>query len=279
MASPWILARYTSMLQAMHPSELVDLAVFVADKGYLLAEDTAYRIPDPAIEGFWLSHKRRADHWIRALRRIAEQQSPGRCRLQNAALMEEIFTAEILTRVWAAVLHLYDLHREHAEAGGMGQSVLLAHLEARNHALAILLKGMSFAEEDAIKLQKLQQRNERWTDVLIGRLLGWGDVARFAADPVRAREFSADIHRREELGNEGRQIWNLMTASLTAAYAVPLFRYCPSGILHERVAASILACFPGDLIRGTLYEQFVRRQELLERCERLDRMLAEVQVN
>ncbi|GAB6187303.1 hypothetical protein [Thermopirellula anaerolimosa] len=263
------------MLQAMHPSELVDLAVFVADKGHLVAEDTSFQIPTDAIEGFWSSHKLRTDHWIRVLQTVAEREAPGRYSRQNAALMEEIFTAEILTRVWAAVLHLYDLYRERAEAGPTGQSALLAHLEVRNRALTLLLDGKPFVEGDAVKLQKLQQRNERWTDVLIGRLLEWGDVARFAADPVRARDFSADIHRREELGDEGRQIWRLMTASLTAAYAVPLFRYSPSGSLNERSAASILACFPPELIRGTTYEYFVRQYDLLRRCENLDRALAE----
>lgn len=263
------------MLQAMHSSELVDLAVFVADKGHLLAEDTSFRIPPAAIEGFWFSHKRRMDHWLGILQDLADRDASRRYSRQNAALMEEIFTAEILTRVWAAVLHLYDLYRERAEAGPTGQSAFLAHLEARNRALTLLLDGKPFAEADAVKLQKLQQRNERWTDVLIGRLLEWGDVARFAADPVRARDFSADIHRREELGDEGGRIWHLMTASLTAAYAVPLFRYSPSGSLNERAASSILACFTPELIRGTAYEYFVRQHELLQRCENLERMLAD----
>jgi len=263
------------MLQAMHSSELVDLAVFVADKGHLVAEDTSFRIPAAALESFWISHKHRTDHWIRTLKHVSECGVPGRYRRQNAALMEEIFTAEILTRVWAAVLHLYDLYRERMEAGPTGHSALLAHLEARNRALSLLLDGKPFVEADAVKLQKLQQRNERWTDVLIGRLLEWGDVARFAADSARARDFSADIHRREELGDEGHRIWHLMTASLTAAYAVPLFRYSPSGSLNERAAASILACFPPALIRGTAYEYFVRQHALLQRCENLDRMLAD----
>lgn len=263
------------MLQAMRPSELVDLAVFVADRGHSLAEDTSFQIPAAALEGFWISHKHRADHWIRALTNVSERGDPGRHRRQNAALLEEIFTAEILTRVWAAVLHLYDLYRAGTDAGPTGRSAMLAHLEARNRALSLLLDGKPFVEADAVKLQRLQQRNERWTDVLIGRLLEWGDVACFAADSARARDFSADIHRREELGDAGHRIWHLMTVSLTAAYAVPLFPYSPSGSLNQRVAASILACFPPELIRGTAYEYFVRQHELLQRCEDLDRMLAD----
>ena len=81
--------------------------------------------------------------------------------------LEEIITGEILTRLWSAVLTNHDRLHNTCEAEPIARSVLLGHLEARHRTLALLVSGLGIATEDAVAMNRLRHRAERWTDLRI----------------------------------------------------------------------------------------------------------------
>ena len=125
----------------------------------------------------------------------------------------------------------------------IARSVLVGHREARHRALTLLIAGSAVSPALAEKLSRLLRHVDRWTDMLVGYLMGAADVAEFAADPDRARDFAEDIRYRGALSG-GRRVWPLIHASLRSAFGSSLGPASPNADLNSRIALSILACFP-----------------------------------
>ncbi len=238
----------------MHARELVELAALAAVHGPVLIRDI-HRISESSIEQYWTSSQCRLDRWGRTLRQLSSQESPAATCGQSAspmagAVLEEILTGEILTRVWAAVTCAHDRLRGTDLVEPIARSVLIGHLEARHRVLMLLVRGPSVGAEEAVLLNHLRRRAERWTDMLIGYLLGMYDVSEFAVDPDRAREFAEDLSYRSRLPG-GRHAWPLVEASLRAAFGLGLSRVSPNSDLNARIATSILASFQPELFDAT----------------------------
>jgi hypothetical protein len=239
----------------MHARELVELAAIVAVHGPVLVRGTGQLSPT-SVEQYWTASKCRLDRWGRSLKGFASYaDDPGPPRRQAQwplvrGVLEEILTGEVLTRVWAAVLHAYDRHRGDEEAGAVARSVLIGHLEARHRVLTLLVRSPAIETEGAVKLNHLRRRSERWTDLLIGYLVGLEDVSQFAVDPQRARDFAEDLrYRSDRKGCRGA--WTLVLASLRAAFATGLGPVSPNADLNAEIASSILACFQPELFDST----------------------------
>ncbi|MGI6419981.1 MAG: hypothetical protein ACOX1P_30465 [Thermoguttaceae bacterium] len=238
----------------MHARELVELAALVTAHGPVLVSD-GWPIPERSIEEYWAASKSRLDRWGRTLKQISIQpaeQGP----LATAAhvtltrgVVEEIFSGEILTRVWAAVASAADRRLGEDIAEPIARSVLVGHREARHRALTLLIAGSAVSPALAEKLSRLLRHVDRWTDMLVGYLMGAADVAEFAADPDRARDFAEDIRYRGALSG-GRRVWPLIHASLRSAFGSSLGPASPNADLNSRIALSILACFPPGPIEG-----------------------------
>jgi hypothetical protein len=85
---------------------------------------------------------------------------------------------------------------------------------------------------------------------LIGYLVPLGDLSEFAIDPARAKDFSQDL--RDEGVHPGRRIvWSLILTSLRTSFRQESQSESPNADLNQRIAAGILACFPGDLFDST----------------------------
>ncbi len=179
----------------MHARELIELAGLVSAHGPLLMEGRQ-QLPAECLEQYWTSSKVRLDRWTRTLREFAGQTDARRRRAQwpvARATLEEIFAAEVLTRVWTAVLCGYDRRRGSDDAEPLARSVLSGHVEARHRALLVLASGPGIDAAAAAQLNRLRRRAERWTDLLVGQLAGAFELAEFAANPERARDFAADL--------------------------------------------------------------------------------------
>ena len=114
--------------------------------------------------------------------------------------------------------------------------------------MSVLLDGQAIPAERAVAINRLRLKVERWTDLLLGRLLTRADVVEFAVEPDRRREFADDL-RHEERTAGTEYIWSL---TLTALGAFPPTAIStPSADLNARIAASILGCFPSDLFNST----------------------------
>jgi hypothetical protein len=237
--------------EVMHARELLELAALVSTHAPLLIEGQE-PLPLGCVEQYWVASKSRLDRWGRSLKQLSalatEAGAVNRCLVQGVC--EEVLTGEVLTRVWAAAMSAYDRRRGTDIAEPIARSVYLGHLEARHRVLTLLVSGPGIHAEEAVKLNRLRRRTERWTDVLVGRLSERQDLSEFAIDPERAREFAGDLrHQSHQRG--GRFAWPLTLASLRAAFQNGLSPVSPNADLNEAIAASILSCFHDQLFDST----------------------------
>jgi len=239
----------------MHAHELIELAALIAAHAPVLVR-TPGRIPDAGIEDYWIASKSRLDRWGRALKQISTEdpnapRRPGPLRRPEfRGVLEEIITGDVLTRVWTAVMYAYDRLRGTDQAEPIARSVLVGHLEARYRVMTLLTRGPGIDVEQAVRLNRLRRRTERWTDLLIGYLTSVDDVGQFAVEPDRARDFAEDLHHRSHLEG-GRAVWPLVFASLRAAFGQGLVPESPNGDLNARIASSVLACLQPELFDAT----------------------------
>jgi len=240
----------------MHARQLTELAAVVAAQGPVLVE-SSLPIPQTSIEEYWLGSKCRLDRWGRVLRRIgrsATPEQPAETRRDwpyIRGVIEEVLTGELLTRVWTAVLAAHDRRLGVAESEPVGRGILISHLEARHRVLSLMVSGGGIGLRWAVRLNALRRRCERWSDMLVGYLTGVDpQVAEFAVEPDRARDFAEDLGYRQQLAG-GRQAWPLVIASLRGAFRQGLTLSSPNGDLNLRIAESVLACLPADLFDST----------------------------
>ena len=239
----------------MHARELVELASILSAQGPMLIRG-APQLSSHGVQQYWTASKCRLDRWARNLKSFAADASSldtTAVRMQwplVRGVLEEILTGEVLTRVWTAVLCLYDRRQGGNEFESLARSIMIGHLEARHRVLMLLVRGPGIDAEGAVKLNHLRRRSERWTDLLVGHLARYGDVAEFAIDVVRAVEFSRDLEFQSDQAG-GRQAWPLLQASLRAAFQSGLARVSPNEDLNAQIASAILSCFPADLFDST----------------------------
>jgi hypothetical protein len=237
----------------MHVRRLIDLAGLLASYGpSLVCCDE--RLSESSIEQYWTTSKVRLDRWGWNLKTVAQRPEPDAEQRRRQwpttrGILEEILASEILTRVWTAILCAYDRQRGTADAEPVVRSVMIGHMEARHRVLTLMVRGTSIEAGAAIQLNHLRRRAEHWTDLLIGHLAERYDVAEFAVDPDRAREFANDLRGRGF--SDRRQAWSLITASLQSAFQIGLSSVSPNPDLNLRIATSILSTFPSDVFDST----------------------------
>lgn len=230
----------------MHARELLELAALVSAHGSILVENNE-PIPPENIEQYWTSSKIRLDRWLRGLKSLAheERTSPPSSRsgvVRLGGVVEEVLAAEVLTRVWTAVLCAHDRTRGSDDIEPVARSILIGHMEAKHRALTWLTKSRDMDVHDAAKLDRLRRRADRWSDLLVGHLAAQWDVCEFAADPRRAQDFADDLNRQDQ-----ETAWPLLLNSIRAAFRHGIAVVSPNADLNERIAGSILACFPPDV--------------------------------
>jgi hypothetical protein len=229
----------------MHALELIMLAATVASQGRQLIRSTEPWVPRP-LNDYWCISKIRLDRWYAQLRKfsnaIAQEQSWS--WQQARPVVEEILASEILTRVWAAAATARDRYAGTCEAEPLVRSILIGHLEARNRALRLLLYAPGVAADDAVELNALRSQTERWTDLLIGSLLAEDDVAEFAVDPERARDFAQDFE--EGCAIDANTLWSTLIASMRQGFTQSLTYPPAQPDLNRQIYQSVAYCLNRD---------------------------------
>ena len=263
----------------MHARELVELAALLSAHGPALIQSSR-RIPAGSIEQYWTASKIREDRWARSLRDFADRSDLDARHYRTRwpalrSVLEEILTAEVLTRVWTAVLCAHDRRRGTDEVEPVARSVMSGHMEARHRVLSLMVHGRGIDAEAALKLNRLRRRAERWTDLLVGHLAVMHDVSEFAVDPRRAEDFAADLHCSSSLQG-GRHAWPLVMASLRAAFQRGLSPDSPNADLNARIAAAILSCYPPELFDSTGFLRSLWMTRLTNITEDTQEMIEEL---
>jgi hypothetical protein len=239
--------------------ELAELSATVASHGPGLVAERRPLSPS-AMGQYWSASKCRFDRWAAALKeyrdRAAFVAQPGvfsSSEFQTFGdirpVIEEILVGEMLTRVWTAVTRACDLATGEGESEPIAQSVLLGQMEARNRALQLIVHGPGIDAADAVSLNQLRRRTERWTDVLVGYLATSSDVSPLAADPQRARDFASDLIHEQQHG-VAEQGWQVTLAALRAAFRHDLDRPVANVELTDQIGQAVLACFPGTIMHS-----------------------------
>jgi len=163
--------------------------------------------------------------------------------------MEEVFTGEILTRIWTAIACEHDRRHGSSYVSPVVRSVLIAHLEARNRALCVLFDADEYDLDEVLTMNRLRCRSERWTDVLLAQLVPECDIASYAFDVKRVHDFAEDFSD-EPGGPDPDQAWQILEASLKSAFKKERRTCSPNADLNAQIAAATLSCFhPG--LRGS----------------------------
>ncbi len=231
----------------MHARELVELAAIVSAHGPALVR-SSQPIPAAGIERYWTASKVRLDRWAVRLKELAARSRHDGLRADASAVLEEILTGEMLTRVWTAALCDYDMRHGADNAAPIARSVMIGHMEARHRVLTLMVG--SPANDENMQLNRLRRRVECWTDLLVGYLMDRHDLSEFAFDADRARDFAADLRDRSTLAGDGL-VRPLMTASLRAAFQQSLAAESPNADLNAQIAAAVLECLPAGMFDST----------------------------
>jgi len=238
----------------MHARDLVELAALVAVHSPVLIHGGG-RVPKAAVEEYWAASRCRLDRWTRLLRRLADAgtQLPIPATLnwtRVQPVLEEILASELLTRLWTAACVAYDRHREDEEVAPIARTVFQGHLEARRRLLLLLSDGRAIELADAVALNHLRRRVERWTDMLLAHLTRDVDVTEFAFEPDRTLEFAEDL-AHEAVAAERQFTCQLILSSLRAAFQTNLAQRSPNLDLNRRIGAALLGSFREGLFDAT----------------------------
>jgi hypothetical protein len=237
----------------MHARELVELAAVVANQGPLLMHAST-ALPAAGIEDYLVASKRRLDDWGRSIRAIRTAHligcGPRLDATKVSAVVEEILSSEVLTRVWTAVLAGCQRLGNTPAAEIVGRHILQGQLEARHQVLYLLDDAKTLPPHEALSLSRLCRRVDGWSDLLVGQLSVDCDVTEFAPEPARAAQFADDIRQRP-FASQTHQAWQLVQVALRAAFRPHRDTPSPHASANSRVAAAILSCLDTDLALAT----------------------------
>ena len=203
----------------MHCVSLADLAAILSQHAPSI-RCRGPLFPPQSLVGYWASSRARLDLWQRSIGRYRRAQQAGNWIAlrqwwdQNTAILEEVLVSEILTRVVAAAAAEIDRVNGTDEVAPVTHAIQIAHLEARTRVQQVMIDGRGCSVPDAVRLNRLRQGVERWTDVMIGRMSPGGEtLARYAMERERAEAYAEEARGCGHGATRETAIW-LMNAAM-----------------------------------------------------------------
>lgn len=265
----------------MHCVLIADLAALVSQHGpAILYRRSA--IPPEAMTQYWSASRNRFELWHQTIARYRKVEQTGdftalrRWWQDHTIVIEEILVTEMLTRVIAAMAAGIDEAQQADEIAPVTHAVFVTHLEARNRIQRLMLFGRGNSVRETVRLNRLRQGVERWTDAMIGRLSSSSpNTIRYSFDPKRAADYA-----EESRGCVSRVMRETSSLLMNAAMHDTLRqRTSDTSALPEAnraVAKSVMLMLRPDLFDsvGSLKSLWLHRLEF--GAERTDRVLEEL---
>lgn len=265
----------------MHCVLTADLAAVISHHGRAILHRRE-SVPPEAMTQYWASTRNRFELWHRAMARYRNCEQTGDMNSlrqwwsEHVVVMEEVLVTEMLTRIVASLADGLERDSEHKEIAPIAHAIHLTHLEARNRVQQIMLYGRGNSVQDAVRLNRLRQGVERWTDALIGRMaVNENGSLRYAIDPNRAAEYAEEARALGVGPARDTAVW-LMNAAM---HDMLRRRTSPNAALpdaNRSVIKSLMMMLRPDLFDsiGVLKSLWLHRLET--GTERTDRVLDEL---
>ena len=208
-----------------------------------------------ALHGYWKSSRMRLRCWFARLRAMSVSATATRALpplhvRECVSLGRAILVAELLTRVWSAVLVSRDAQNPAERSGELARHVFLGQMEARREILLLLTDEDRLPTRQAAALDRLRRRVERWTDLLLGPLIRGYDVAEFAFDVERAHD-AAQSSSPFSCNHVDLAINQLTLVGLSRAIPPTGDEDQMESALDLAVARSVLSALPRRIVSST----------------------------
>jgi len=237
----------------MHVRELAQFAGLITLNG---PQFVATRPSDNCVrvEQYWAASKCRFEAWARALKfsqsKSGDEPDSADQWMVLRATLDEILISDLLTRVWTALVAARDRRWSTDSSDTVTRSVFASQLDARHRALELLLDRDAMTARQALSIDRVRRKAERWTDALLGALADVCDIREFAIDQDRAGEFATDLarHRGDRVQDS---FWLLLMLSLSSAFRRGVSPLAANPEANARITANILGSFRAELFDST----------------------------
>lgn len=234
-----------------------DVALLASRVGRIVIENRSEPSPT-SLREFWQQARALQQMWTRQLDAWTAESDPQLRQLSELAT--QVFACELMTRVWSTVLLGVDLQTGREDLTRVARNAVGGLLQVRHGVMSRLLQLPQEAEPHVTEIERLRRRCDRWTDLLIGNLVGDGEAFEFAFDVVRARDFAVESTEFDP-STGPHPVEHLVAAGLRMAFLGQL----PETQLTEpaflRLVQSILGALPQEAFHqdGSLKSLLERR--------------------
>jgi len=218
----------------MHARDHVQLAGILSYMGPELIHNQQLIVPDEKL--FWTASRARIQSWNN---QFCSPQTWDSIR----PILEEILVSEVLTRVWCGLTLAYDNAHQTDEFGTLAQSIFLSHQDSRNRTMRMMVAGNMVSAHDAVKLNRIRRRAERWSDMMLASFLPNRKLMHLAFDINRAEDFAQDLQfsRPDE---QRLQMWKIILTGVSTSFTADLDYRSANHRLNRQISDGILACVP-----------------------------------
>lgn len=230
---------------------LVEFATLISANAPVILE-RGTRPSSESLERFYSISRARCRRWERCMATLREELNQLSAGQRAAAWRRylphfvDLLGAELLVRVWGAVLTATDRASRQRHAAPVARQVLQAHLKARCGLLRLLVHELSVEAPLAAQLDRFRRLLERWTDLLTGHLVKRFALAEFAFQADRATEHGAD-QIADLQGRQPATVWDMYLLCARARFPHQALPDGIDGQLRDGQMRSILAALPAAL--------------------------------
>jgi len=127
---------------------------------------------------------------------------------------------------------------------------MLGHMLTRHQVLSVIQKSGWVNDEQRHRIEQVNRRVQRWSDMLTSHLLHRYDLWDLAYDEDRARDF-ADSNLRQNINDPKSRVWNLILVGLRLAFPDRGNDTVLTTDLDREIIRAVIATFPARMLNGT----------------------------
>ncbi|MBC8116131.1 MAG: hypothetical protein H7062_17230 [Candidatus Saccharimonas sp.] len=221
---------------------LVEVALLASRVGRCAIEDRCEPSSN-SLRDFWQQTRELQKHWTSRLDAWSAETDPELSQL--AELSIQLFTSELLTRVWSTVLLGIDQQTGRDDLSRIARNAVSGLLQVRHGVMSRLLQQPDSLSKHVAEIERMRRRCDRWADLLIGNLAGSRELFEFAFEVERARDFATESMDYDP-STGPHPVEHLVAAGLRMAFLGQL----PETPLTEpaflRLVQSILGALPQE---------------------------------